>query len=648
MDLPVNYEKHVIICQLCDKVLVKPKSLKCLHSFCAACLLAYLNKIPDDSRADCSFHCPSCRAITKLPVSDIPIDSWLPLLPNSTLLTTLIEKVSLGEAKTCSPCTRADVVTTPLSWCYDCGEALCEQCVSYHQRMKVLMDHTVLNLEEIRNKPGKLAETEELCETHAGKVVEAFCFDHDRLCCLDCVTYDHKKCKKVKSLEEISTGIKSQGAVKSVADKLKWVEDHTVAVINSRSSTVEELDHKKEAILSQVALLREEIEALLQQMEIKLNEELTKMHAAVVERLNIQKQDFDYVYKATDNGKKILAVSEYLGTENQVFVTTQKLKKICEEYEEFVKSESSRVYDYSYEFVVNEIINEFTKNVLSIGRINLLRAPNNILPAYMKDMRIEKNLEINGKCPGDTNHCWFTGGLFTSSEYLVLADYRNKKVKCFNQSGSLVSSLELHGQPWDICEIANGELVVTFPDRASICVLEIDQEGGITNNQGDRSRSVEVGVGCHGIQLTEEILVTACSNEIRVIGLDGILQSTHPLEERGTRYAMAHKDNFVYTDKVGLTSKGLSGVSVFKYRHRELRSPRGFTRDHEGNFYICGMDSNNVHQITKDGTISKVLLTAKDGIRNPYMLRFQSESTKLFLTQMDCDIVTLYRLVTRW
>ncbi|XP_060073206.1 E3 ubiquitin-protein ligase TRIM8-like [Ylistrum balloti] len=644
MDLPANYEKHVIVCQLCDKVLVKPKTLQCMHSFCSTCLLAFFKSIPADEQTYCFFHCPSCRTTTKLPVSDIPVDSWLPLIPNSILLMTLIERVSLAEVKNCVPCARGDAVTTALSWCYDCGEALCEQCVIYHQRMKVLMDHTVLNLDDIRNKPSKMAETGELCQTHAGKIVEAFCQDHDCLCCLDCVTHEHKKCPKVRSLGEISAGIRDSGVIKAVADQLKWVENHALAVINSRSSTVEELDRKRETILSDVASLRDEIESLLQQMETKLNEELSKMHGAVVEKLNLQSKDFEYVYKAADNGKKVLAVSKAMGTDSEVYVSTQKLRKRCEEHEEFVKSESSKVFNYNYEFVVNDVINEFTKNVLSIGRINILRAPNNILPAYMKDMRIDKILEINGKCPMDSNHCWFTGGLFTSTGFLVLADYRNRKIKCFNESGSMVSSLELRSQPWDICELQSGELAVTVPEESTINLLTLNHEGDVAFS----GQTMEVGTGCHGIQLVEETLLTACSNEIRVLDTCGKVQSTHPLGERGTRYVVTDCKNIIFTDKVGTTSRSLSGTNVFKYRDPDLRSPRGIARDHENNLYVCGMDSNNVHQLTKDGKLNKVLLSAKDGIRNPYAIGFQRETTKLFLTQMDCDVVLLYNLVTRW
>lgn len=545
-----------------------------------------------------------------------------------------------------------------VSWCYDCGEALCERCTTYHQRMKVLMDHSILSLDEIRNRSPKAAETEELCQTHAGKIVEAFCYDHDQLCCLDCVTYDHRGCRKVKSLEETARSIKDGDTLRAVTGQLEWVEEHAKTVIKSRTNTISELDEKQDAIMSDVASLRDEIEQLLRQMEEKLKTELSKMHTALVEELKLQRQDFENMYKAADNGKKVLVVSKALGSDTELCVTAHNLRKRCEEHESSIKSESSNVYNYNYELVVNDVINEFTQNVRSVGRINILRSPSNILPAYMKDMRIEKLMDMNGRSPSDATHCWFTGGKFISRDHLVLADYRNQKLKCFNGSGVMISELGLQGKPWDLCVMKNGEVGVTMPDEACLCLVSISTEGEITLT-GD---TIESQTGCHGVHLHDDKLFIACSNEIRVLDTSGTLVTVYPLGDRGTRYVMAKNDTVIFTDKTGMNSRRLSenheiGTNSsrsesrnhrFLYKDAEVRSPRGFTIDGEGNFYVCGMDSNNIHQLSGDGSLNQILLTSKDGIRNPYAIGFEPGSTKMFVTQMDCDVVLMYRLVTKW
>jgi hypothetical protein len=40
---------------------------------------------------------------------------------------------------------------------------------------------------------------------------------------------------------------------------------------------------------------------------------------------------------------------------------------------------------------------------------------------------------------------------------------------------------------------------------------------------------------------------------------------------------------------------------VFTYNHEQLGGISGITTDEEGNIYIAGFASNNVHQITPDG-----------------------------------------------
>ncbi|CAC5397884.1 unnamed protein product [Mytilus coruscus] len=39
---------------------------------------------------------------------------------------------------------------------------------------------------------------------HSSKVIEAYCFDHLQLCCVLCVTYQHRQCKDVQAIEDIT------------------------------------------------------------------------------------------------------------------------------------------------------------------------------------------------------------------------------------------------------------------------------------------------------------------------------------------------------------------------------------------------------------------------------------------------------------
>jgi flagellar hook protein FlgE len=54
-----------------------------------------------------------------------------------------------------------------------------------------------------------------------------------------------------------------------------------------------------------------------------------------------------------------------------------------------------------------------------------------------------------------------------------------------------------------------------------------------------------------------------------------------------------------------------------------LRSVRGIDVDMEGNVYIVGYESKNIHQITSEGEHVRTISTTDLGISKPWVLRFQ-------------------------
>ncbi|OWF36781.1 hypothetical protein KP79_PYT02870 [Mizuhopecten yessoensis] len=51
-----------------------------------------------------------------------------------------------------------------------------------------------------------------------------------------------------------------------------------------------------------------------------------------------------------------------------------------------------------------------------------------------------------------------------------------------------------------------------------------------------------------------------------------------------------------------------------------VRDARGIDMDREGNIYVCGWQSNNIVQMSKDGTHVRELMTSSDGINFPWAI----------------------------
>lgn len=646
-------EVSIVECRICSKWTTRPRCLPCVHSFCETCLQSYIQKkaeektrtgSTDEEKLLTDYHCPVCNHKVNVADSEIPSSAWPKLLPRNRLLITIVEKLSLQRAKFCDPCKRGDEETEAVSWCRDCGEALCIQCTTYHKRVKMLMEHAVFSLEEIRKQPRKIAETEEICSLHPGKNVEAICHNHDKLCCMDCVAYNHSECKQVIPITDAAKEIKGSRDITNLIIKMKQIDNQAVSVIESQSANMEELQKQQDTMISEIQNLRAEITRHLEAMEQRFREDFSIMHKALLEKLEIQSREFGYIHEAINNGQKVLTVSLSHGSSDQVYVTAHKLKNICKEYEKFIKTESRHIYHHDYNLEFNEAIEGFTTKVNSIAKINIDRSPTNTVPTFMKDMVATHLGDIKGKSSSDTFHPWFTSGIFLPNGNLILTDFKNKKIKCFNNQDTLVSELSLEFQPWGVALFEPNVLIITMPDRPELRFISLKNGSEMELCEN----TIETIAGCHNIQVAEEKITIACSTEVRILSKEGVLERVIDIKDRGTRYAHRASNGTVsFTNKVSLVSTK-DNTEIMQYSDKDLRSPRGFAEDKEGNFYICGMDSNNVHQVRPSGSLVKLLLHSKSGIRNPYAVGIEDSTNRFFVTQMDCEVVKMYRLITDW
>ena len=639
---------RLVTCKICERSMTKPKCLTCMHSFCEPCLSSYIIKLTEGERKTLeSFKCSACQADNRIPDTSLPVESWVRFISPGSMVTLLHEKMSLENSQMCDPCTRGDTETEATSWCKDCGEALCEPCTNYHTRVKILMNHKVITLEEMRKQPPKISDADEFCSKHGGKLVEAFCDDHDEVCCVECVTENHRQCKMVGTIDQLSLDVKKK--LDPLFYRLSELEKQAISVVENRKTNMEDLLKQKEDILSEVNRTRADIQCYFETLESKLKEEIAITHEALSEKLQLQAQNFEYIFNSCDNGKKVLIASVTYGTDKDTFLTAFKLRKQCERHELYVKTLSENILRHDYSLHMNEVVKTFTEEIHNMGNVSVDKTATNIVPAFYKDMRVSVIADMSGKSWSDTGRCWFTGCVFLNDSLIVMADYRNRKLKCFNSTNTMTTELILEENPWDLCfldqELEGSTLLVSFPNDCVAKAVKVDIHGKMVLTD----IYYDIGAGGHGLHRDGDRVYIACSNEIRMLSLKAMGVSSMPIGNRGARYVVCTKQSGIcYSTKASVTCHDRKGKEVFRYKDSELRSPRGVAEDGEGNIYVCGIDSNNIHQLMPDGTFVKTILDSKDDINNPYTIRFEPDSARFIVTQMDSDIIKLYQLVTMW
>ncbi len=93
-------------------------------------------------------------------------------------------------------CTACEENATATSFCTDCCEYLCDQCVQAHKRVRVTKDHTIQSKDSItNNEPSVPQDKLTYCPVHKQELLKLFCETCDKLTCRDCQLLEHKEHK---------------------------------------------------------------------------------------------------------------------------------------------------------------------------------------------------------------------------------------------------------------------------------------------------------------------------------------------------------------------------------------------------------------------------------------------------------------------
>ncbi|CAG2229519.1 unnamed protein product [Mytilus edulis] len=101
-----------------------------------------------------------------------------------------------GTTVSCEPCGYDGLSKSAHSWCNDCGEGFCDECVKDHKRTKILRSHHLISITDYLKSTELFID--ENCEHHK-EPYEFFCSQHDAILCLKCFQEHHNLENEIQS-----------------------------------------------------------------------------------------------------------------------------------------------------------------------------------------------------------------------------------------------------------------------------------------------------------------------------------------------------------------------------------------------------------------------------------------------------------------
>jgi hypothetical protein len=566
------------------------------------------------------------------------IEAWVKSLPLNNLIVSMVDKQAMTQSeKLCDPCQFNTEFVKAVSWCSTCEEGLCKSCDKCHRSFKMTSSHVLVPLEEMNSDKMSLGiRGINYCSEHNGKIIEVCCVDHSRPCCTLCATLSHRKCESVISIDTAAAGIKQSTKAMALSNELQQQSKHIDEMIENRKENIGVIEKKTGDILANIDDVKDVVIKHLNEVADKMKEKVTSSKKNTIVTLSDEVTELSSIKCTVDNWKVILDTCVQHGSEQQYLVEMDRINRRNFDLNKEMKEAILQPRESLVTFEPNKFLNEFQANVESFGDLTLdsYLKTNGILGKVnfvSGSIKILKTIEIDINKAGTRQ----ISGIFVQN-FLILTDSINKQVIKYNENYVYLSSLSVPKQVSDI--------TIMDQDTVAVASLNSDDIYLINIKTMTLTKTIKVSTPIYGLQYVDGEFVAACNGTLTWLSATE-LQLRESKKHRGAWFVRSlSKSSYICAEGIHAISHTKDERIQFTYSSPTLRWPRGIDVDVEGNVYIVGCGSDNIHQITSEGKHIRMISTTDFGIVRPWILRFKPNSDVFLLTSCDIGKVVICKI----
>ncbi|XP_060586864.1 E3 ubiquitin-protein ligase TRIM56-like [Ruditapes philippinarum] len=574
-----HVSEEFLSCPICTEEYADPRSLPCLHTFCLTCISDHIDANTKGVHVPKGFDCPKCHQFVDSPNVLQGPSTWAESLPQNQFIIGLIEAVKLrSEGRKCDPCDTRGENTLAVTWCENCGEAMCEDCENQHSSLKISRNHKQVDIASIKLQPIKSTLLRTPCQEHEGKFLDFYCEDHAQVICSTCATGFHRLCTSILSSSEAAS--KQRDEAKSVMEKLKHQTSWGLRILDNRKHAVETIEDAASNVKKQISSIRQQINDILSSQEERALAELEDLKKAEVIQFQREIERTQDLVNTTKNATAVLQNSMTHGTDADVLITYNKARREGNFCEKSLKEVSRHMKDVFLVFSPDQSLQIFLGTLKEMGKFSLSHQEVRIPPPYTvradtilipeerivesrnesmesnspkkshrqkRDTRnIDSDLKIFPPSPSitpvpiqerrnnipqgklevyfkvrnaqDRDNCCITGAEILNDGRILLADQVHRKIKLYDPDYRWVGERVLSARPFDITAISSSEIAVTLPREKRFLLMQV-RESDITI-----LAAIQTGAKCWGISYSNYMLAVCCYDSppcVKLMSRDG-------------------------------------------------------------------------------------------------------------------------------
>ncbi|XP_071173695.1 uncharacterized protein [Mytilus edulis] len=530
-----------------------------------------------------------------------------------------METTKEPQPQECHICKRKQKCVSATKWCRDCSEAFCDNCCEVHSLIKSLMRHKVVEIASIpTNECGiDLSTISDACPVHSSKVVEAYCFDHQQLCCVLCVTLKHRKCEDVQAIEDITSKTDDKNSFEANLTKIQAATENLLqeqkdekAILNKSLSTIES------TVIDSVNAAKSKLDSLLVVFlkEFKIIEDKTQ--GDLDSKLNL-------VEKLLNRIKDFVRITTFIrsyGSKTQLFIHLEKSEKEFNSEIENAVALLRQVGGVEASFLIENSLQNLME-MQNLGEIHVKEKCSKSVTEY--EGILSDNMSLPAGKMFDSiqlikrkfvqNSGFWNGGMCISDQIMVLGS-SSRLIVTDILTGKIKTEFAL---PQDAKRIAyateNQTLYISCYSNYFYSV-KFDQSFG----QKTELKNASPYNG--GVNIHQHNLYMVVGKEIMKMNLNqgSGLKAAFPTDTDCTNLnglTIDHKkDRLIHTTKdFAVVCTSLDGKPIFSFKDDAMKTVTSLTINSIG-LIFAGDETGIVHLISTDGKQRRTLLDKCENI----------------------------------
>ncbi|XP_060556107.1 uncharacterized protein LOC132716792 [Ruditapes philippinarum] len=469
------------------------------------------------------------------------------------------------------------------------------------------------------------------CLYHPDRDIEMYCEEHDMVYCLKCIATDHRSCKGVSGLDDLSVSTdqkreteRLKADIMNIQDRLentdkktktnmKCIEEQIEGIASGMVEHIQKLEREALEILdAEYCLVKGDLEKNTSEIS-KANEE--------VEQVRSQLQDLDS-----------------LETKQQFVQTKLVQQTLNDAVKVFEQIEPKGIQ--SLHFKENSKLKSLVSSSTCLGSVQKLPESKSMPTSRTYKVRSQK--EENIRMKNDKMDPYICDLCQLQDGTIVLTDNNNMRIKRLGVNYNIKDCVHLDSYPTGICCTGNTEVAVKLTKNK---VYFISVASSLS-----KVRDISVTGGrCLGMKYCAGELWVSDVNGVNVYSMAGTLLKSvisdvknKPMFDSTPHQMAASEGNVFVTDNSdGAVCLTRDGTLKSELRDKRLAEARGVCVSNDGTVFISGCSSHNIMMFDSDGKCLGELVAKDFGLVNPLSLLFD-EKRNCFVVACYPDKIIIY------